>query len=213
MPLAPLAEFTVWLNAALPLPGGLASSRAELLGAALGLAMVVCNIRVHPLAWPLAMLSSALYGLVFWQARLYGDMALQGLFIAVAAVGWWQWLRGRGDDGQPLRVGRLTPRQRGLGLLALVLLTPALALALDRGTDAAAVWPDAFVTAGSVLGQLLLVRKKLEHWWAWIAVNAVAVALFASQGLVLTAGLYALFLLMALAGDRAWRARAAAGGG
>ena len=51
--------------------GGLAASRAEVLGAALGIWMVVCNLRVDPTGWPLAILSSALYWLVFWEARLF----------------------------------------------------------------------------------------------------------------------------------------------
>ncbi len=185
-------------------------SRAELLGAVLGLAMVVCNIRVHPAAWPLAMLSSALYGLVFWDARLYGEAALQLLFIAVAALGWWQWLHGREAGGEALRVRWLRPRQRALALLALALLWPLLALGLHHGTDTAAAWPDAFITAGSVVAQVLLVRKRVEHWGGWVAVNAVAIALFLQQGLLLSAGLYAAFLAMALLGLQAWARQAGA---
>lgn len=186
------------------------SSRAELIGALLGLAMVVCNIRVHAAAWPLALLSSALYGLVFWNDRLYGSAALQLLFIVVAGLGWWQWLHGRETDGQALRVRWLTLRQRLAALLALALLWPLLALGLHHGTDSGAAWLDAFVTAGSVVAQVLLVRKRVEHWWGWVAVNAVAIGLFLQQGLLLSAGLYGLFLGMALLGLRAWARQAGA---
>ena len=31
---------------------------------------------------------------LFWQARLYGDMALQVLFIALCLLGWYRWLFG-----------------------------------------------------------------------------------------------------------------------
>ena len=76
----------------------------EAVAAAMGVAMVLLNMRVHPAAWPLAIGSSAVYLFVFWEHRLYGDATLQLLFIAMAAWGWWQWLRGTGNDGAPLVV-------------------------------------------------------------------------------------------------------------
>jgi len=184
--------------------GATAASRAELLGALLGVWMVLCNLRVNPLAWPLAIVSSALYGLVFWNARLYGDASLQLLFIAVAFWGWWQWLRGTQHDGRALAVRYLSTRQRALAIGAIALLWPATGLLLRHGTDTDVPWWDAFPTAGSVVATVLLARKHVENWIAWIVVNAVAIGLFAYKALWLTVGLYALFLLLALAGWRAW---------
>jgi hypothetical protein len=60
------------------------------------LAMVAANMRVHWVAWPLAIASSLMYALLFADARLYGEAGLQFVFIAVALWGWWQWLRGTG---------------------------------------------------------------------------------------------------------------------
>jgi nicotinamide mononucleotide transporter len=167
--------------------------------------MVACNMRVNPLAWPLAIASSALYLLVFWQAKLYGDGALQVLFIAIAAWGWWQWLRGTQADGRILAVRHLTPRGRAAALAAFALLWPATGLFLDRATDTDVPWWDAFPTAGSVVGQWLLARKYVENWPAWAAVNAVGIALFAYKGLWPTTLLYGVFLALSFAGWRRWR--------
>ncbi len=203
-------SLVAWLNATAFDIGSIGASRAEAIGALLGVWMVVCNIRVNPLAWPLAIASSALYLLVFWQARLYGDAGLQVLFIVVALWGWWQWLRGHEADGSLLHVRYLSPRGR-LGLIiAFAVLWPATGLFLRHATDTDVPWWDAFPTAGSVLGQWLLGRKYVENWPAWIAVNAVGVALFAYKGLWLTVGLYGLFLAMALGGWLAWHRLAAA---
>lgn len=187
----------------------LAASRAELIGALLGLAMVLCNLRVNPAGWPLAILSSAMYLLVFWDARLYGDAVLQVLFIAIAAWGWWQWLRGRGDDGAPLRVRALATRGRAITIAATAALWLAIGLLLRHGTDTDVPWWDAFPTAASVVGSVLLARKFVENWAVWLVVNVVAVALFAFKGLWLTVGLYAVFAAMSVIGWRAWSAKAA----
>ena len=199
-----LAALVDALNATAFTLGLLSASRAELLGAGLGVAMVWCNLRVNPLAWPLAIASSLLYLPVFWQARLYGDAVLQLLFVAVAFWGWWQWLRATDASGRPLAVGYLLPRARLAVLAAMALLWPAIALLLMRTTDTDVPWWDAFPTAGSVIGQFLLARKRVENWPVWVVVNLVAIGLFAYKGLWLTVVLYALFTLLALAGWRAW---------
>ena len=49
-------------------------------------------------------------------------------------------------------------------------------------------------------------RKWVENWLVWIAVDVVYVAIYASQRLYPTAGLYAAFLVLATLGYREWRA-------
>lgn len=183
----------------------------EIVAFALAVWMVVCNMRVNPLAWPLAIASSLLYGVLFADSRLYGEAALQGLFIAVAGWGWHQWLRGTQADGQALRVRWLAPRARWAVIAATLAAWPLLGLLLDRVTDTDVPYFDAFPTAGSVAGQWLLGRKYVENWPAWVVVNVVSVGLFAWKGLWLTVLLYALFTAMALAGWREWRRLAVAG--
>jgi len=180
----------------------------EIAAFVLALGMVVLNIRVNPLAWPLAILSSLLYGLLFWDSRLYGDASLQVFFAIVAGWGWWQWLCGTDAQGRSLTVRRL-PR-RGAWQLALLTLAawPLLGLFLRRFTDTDVPWWDAFPTAGSVAGQWLLGRKYIENWPVWIAVNLVGIGLFAYKGLWLTVLLYAVLTAMATVGWRTWQRQA-----
>ena len=189
---------------------GVDVTRIELVAFVLAIAMVFLNIRVNPVAWPLAIASSALYFLLFWQHRLYGDASLQILFIVVAGWGWWQWLNGREADGRVLHVRHLGTRGRWIALGALALAWPAVGLFLKHWTDTDVPWWDAFPTAGSLVGQWLLGRKYVENWPAWLVVNIVAVTLFAFKGLWLTAILYALFVVLSAIGWRTWARRAAA---
>jgi len=181
----------------------------ELIAFVLAVAMVVFNIRVNPLGWPLAIVSSLLYFALFWNSRLYGDSSLQLFFAAVALWGWWQWLRGTQADGSVLQVRTLSARARWISLLALAIAWPLTGLFLKRFTDTDVPWWDAFPTAASVLGQWLLGRKYLENWLAWIVVNIVSVGLFAYKGLWLTVILYTIFIVMSVFGWRAWRRLAA----
>ncbi|MFY7942775.1 MAG: nicotinamide riboside transporter PnuC, partial [Burkholderiaceae bacterium] len=162
-------------------------------------------IRVNPWAWPLAIVSSLVYALVFWQSKLYGEACLQLFFVAMALWGWWQWLRGSHLAGQALVVRPLKTEAWAWRLTAFVLLWLALAQLLDHQTDTDVPWWDAATTAGSIVGTWLLGRKHVENWPVWVAVNAVSVGLFLYKDLWLTAVLYAVFLALALVGWRAWR--------
>lgn len=188
--------FTLW---------GSAVTWLEVAAFGLALWMVVCNMRVDPLGWPLAIVSSLLYVLLFWNSRLYGDASLQVFFALVAGWGWWQWLRGTDDAGRKLEVRRLSVAARRNLLLATLAAWPLLGLFLRRFTDTDVPWWDAFPTAFSVAGQWLLGRKYVENWPTWLLVNVVSVALFAYKGLWLTVVLYALFAALSVAGWRAWQ--------
>ena len=171
----------------------------------IAIAMVFANFRVHPVAWLLAIASSLMYALLFADSRLYGEAGLQIVFVVVAFWGWWEWLRGTGADGTPLRVHRLSPRWRVLALAATLAAWPLLGGLLDRFTDSDVPYLDALPTVGSLLGQFLLGRKLIENWLVWLAVNVVSVGLFAVKGLWLTVILYALFAVLSVVGWRAWR--------
>lgn len=183
----------------------------------LALACVVLEVLEVHWSWPLAILSSLLYGRLFYEFRLYGDAALQVLFAVLALWGWWQWLFGRRRSPEagaqtvgPIRIARLG-RRGGFGvLLAWSAGWVALGLFLRRFTDTDVPWFDAFPTAGSVIGQVLLGRKFLETWHVWIGVNLVGIALFAYKALWLTAILYAVFAALSFVGLARWR-RALAG--
>jgi nicotinamide mononucleotide transporter len=177
----------------------------EIVAFVLALAMVAANMRVHPVAWPLAIASSLLYALLFADNRLYGEASLQLFFVIIALWGWWQWLRGTGLGGLPLVVRGMTARQRGLAAAATLAAWPLLGLLLQHTTDSDVPYFDALPTVASVTGQVLLGRKFVENWPVWVGVNVVSVVLFAIKGLWLTVLLYALFTVLAVVGWRVWR--------
>jgi nicotinamide mononucleotide transporter len=184
-------------------------SALELVAFVLAVVMVVLNMRVNPLAWPLAIVSSLLYFALFWNSRLYGDASLQIFFALIALWGWWQWLRATEAGGVRLHVRSLGARGLWWLMAALALAWPATGWFLKNYTDTDVPWWDAFPTAASVIGQWLLGRKYIENWAAWVVVNVVSVGLFAYKGLWLTMLLYSLFIAMSFMGWRAWRKLAA----
>ncbi|WP_296950098.1 nicotinamide riboside transporter PnuC [uncultured Massilia sp.] len=188
---------------------GFSTTLLELFSFALSIATVVLNIRRNHWAWLFAIVSSAMYAFVFVEARLYGDAGLQGVFIATAGWGWFQWRRG--GDGAPLAVTRLERGALAWSLAGWAAGFVLLSSFLKHFTDTDVPHLDGFLTAGSLLGTLLTARKKVENWHVWILVDIVYVGLYLHKSLYLTAVLYGLFVVLAVLGLRAWSAAARAG--
>jgi len=182
---------------------GITTSALELISFILAVITVVLNIRQLHWAWLFSIASSATYAIVFFGARLYGDMGLQGVFIAVSAWGWYQWLYG-GAQHEPLAVTRSSPAGWRNGIVGWLLGFAVLAVFLDNFTDTDVPNIDGFLTAGSLVGQVLLSRKKVENWIVWIIVDILYVGLYVYKGLMLTAILYAVFIVLAAIGLATW---------
>ncbi len=178
----------------------------EIVAFVLAIWMVILNMRVHPGGWPLAIISSLLYALLFADSKLYGEACLQICFAVVALWGWRQWLRGHSADGGALRVHRLGARRAWLVGGATLAAWPVVGYALHRFTDSDVPYLDALPTTASVTGQILLGRKLIDNWSVWLVVNLFSLVLFGIKGLWLTVVLYAVFAVLSVAGWRAWRA-------
>jgi nicotinamide mononucleotide transporter len=151
--------------------------------------------------WPFYFISSLLYGWLFVQFHLFASAAMQLIFMAAAVWGWFSW--GREGARTP---SRLTAAMRMRGAVGVLVLW-ALAVPLLQSIGGAATWGDAFMLVGSLAAQVLMVLQKTETWPVWIAVNTVGTVLYASQGLYFTSLFYAVLILMAIAGWRAWSGR------
>jgi nicotinamide mononucleotide transporter len=191
--MAPLQPHSAWL----------AISPLEILATLFGLWSVIAYVRGSLWAWPAGLINVLLYIALFWQARLYGDAALQVVYVGLQVYGWWQWLHG-GAGRRGLAITRTPPRLwLLLGAIAGAAFAPVGWL-LGRYTDTDVPWWDAGPTISSLIAQWLLSKKKLENWWVWIATDIAYIPLYAYKGLNLTAALYGLFLILCVLGTRRW---------
>lgn len=153
--------------------------------------------------FPIGLINVVTFGIVFFQSRLFADAGLQAVYFVLGAAGWWMWLYG-GERRTRLLVSHAPKAEIAVLSVAGIVGTIALWRLLSNVGGAAPVC-DALTTAISLLSQWLLNRKRLENWYGWIIVDVLYVPLYAYKHLYLTAALYAIFLLMAITGLRAWR--------
>jgi nicotinamide mononucleotide transporter len=179
----------------------------ELIATLLGVTHLFLLIRQSLWAFPAGIGMVSLYALIFFDAQLYGNVGLQGVFCALLAYGWWYWLshRSKAEANDKAPIKTLSLQALGLWLAAGVVGVAVIGTVMDRYTDGVLPYWDAGIVSLSLVAQVLLARKYLQNWLIWIGVDVVAIGVYFSQGLYLTSGLYGLFLLMCIGGY--WQGR------
>ena len=149
------------------------------------------------ITWPWWALSSALYGVFFYQVDLFASAALQIIFIIAAVYGWKDWAP---TGAVP---GNLSNRNRRNLAIATVISVAVLSPILAE-IGAAATWSDAFLLIGSLVAQVMMVYEKYESWIVWLVVDLVGTIEYAMLGYWFTAVLYGLFTVVAMIGWKRW---------
>jgi nicotinamide mononucleotide transporter len=181
----------------------------EIIGVIVSALAIWLTARRKMLCWPVGLISVALYGWIFFDAKLYSDMLLQAAFAILQVYGWWVWLAQKRRNTQTVdsgavRVQAVTLKALMTGLLLAVVGSVVLGSLMARLTDAALPYVDASLTAFSLVAQYWTARRYIASWWLWIVVDVVYVGMFVFKGLYATSGLYALFVALAVIGLRDW---------
>ncbi|MGS0740590.1 nicotinamide riboside transporter PnuC [Glaciimonas sp. GG7] len=156
--------------------------------------------------WPIGLVSVLLYARIFLDAKLYSDLLLQLIFAVMQLYGWWSWTRGaQSQSDRHILPQRLSLTGWCIGLSIGVVGSILLGYVMARYTDAHIPWLDSALTSFSLVAQFWMARKYIANWWLWIAVNIIYIGVYIYKDLQLTAGLYALFIVLAIVGLRNWR--------
>jgi nicotinamide mononucleotide transporter len=177
---------------------------AELAAVAFGVAYILLAIREQRACWIAGGIGTAIYAAVFVDVGLPMQAALQLVYVAMSAYGWYAWRRRPAEPGP----ARSWPWWRHLAAAAAISIATAITAPLAaRYALAAAPVADSLGTWASLFATWLLARRIIDAWPWWIAIDSGLAALFAHQELWMTAALYLAYAVLAVAGWRSWRAR------
>lgn len=153
--------------------------------------------------WWTGILGCSLFAALFFEARLFADVVLQAFFILSSVLGWWNWVRGK--QGEPLPIAAANFRSLAWTIPVGMAATWGYGALLHHYTNAFAPFLDSAVLVFSIVAQLLMMQRRIENWPFWLLVNSIAVPLYASRELYLTAFLYGCYWINALVSWYWWR--------
>lgn len=154
--------------------------------------------------WLFGIFAVILYSIIFYQTRLYGDMALQAVYFVFQFYGWWQWKFG-GAHASRLSITRMPHAQYYILSIVLVILYVFLYFFLSHYTNSTTPIVDAFTTSLALIAQWMMCKKWLENWIAWIVMDLISLYMYSYKHLYLTTILYAAFIALCVMGYREWK--------
>lgn len=191
-------------------------SYIEFFGTLFNLWCVWLVARKHILNWPIGIIGSILFGILFYQIRLYADFFEQIYFFVTGLMGWYAWSVSKRpkDEKELIIVSRLKNNQLlswGAGIVAISAIG-AWAMAhihiwLPRlfPDPASYVVLDVATTVISFAATILMIKRYLDCWYLWIAIDIIGIGLYWLKGVPFIALLYAVFLVLATMGLIDWR--------
>ena len=174
----------------------------------LGLIYIWLEYKASIALWVVGIIKPALDIVLYWQHGLYGDAAMACYYTVAAIYGYciWRFCKKRNQrEGEPMPV---THMRKSLYLPTLVFFLLAWAATwyvLVTWTNSNVPCLDAFTNALSFVGLWTLARKYVAQWLFWIIVDIVCTYLYISKGIPFKAGLYGLYVIIAIAGWKKWQ--------
>lgn len=179
----------------------------ELIGAVLGLVYLFFSIRKSLWLWPVGLLSSGFYVVVFLHSKLYAEMGLQVYYVVISIYGWYHWIFGNRNNNckNELPVSRVNQQQIILYSGSFILIYLGLYFLLKYFTDSTVPGWDSLATALSLIATWMLAKKILENWLLWILADGLCVGIYVYKELYPTAILFIIYTLLAFVGYLNWK--------
>ncbi|BDX07239.1 nicotinamide riboside transporter PnuC [Planctobacterium marinum] len=178
-------------------------SLAEVLAVICSLLYVHLAAKQQLWCWPFALASTALYTWIFWETSLFFQSVLNAWYLIMAVYGWLNW-RKVAKTGKE-QVQQWGVRQNVLLSLSLLLVSVLAFQVLSFVSPEPIIFLDLAIAIYSAFVTYMLAQKVLENWLYWSVLNSLTAWLCYHQGLLLTALLFAIYVLFSIKGYINWR--------
>ncbi len=172
----------------------------------LGLIYIWLEYRAHVALWVVGIVMPALDVYLYYQHGLYGDAGMAVYYTLAAVYGLFAWKFGKSKKEQTELPITHTPVRLYLPITVFFLIAWAVTYyVLITWTNSNVPLLDSFTNALSFVGLWALARKYLEQWFFWIIVDIVCTVLYVQKGIPFKAGLYGLYVIIAVMGYFKWK--------
>ncbi len=174
----------------------------ELIAVLLAILYLLLAVRQNILCWPAGIISSVLYFFIMNSAGLYMEAYLQIFYVFMGFYGWSQWKKVTNNS---FVVNTWSGLKHFYTISFVLILSFSSGLFMHSFTDAALPFIDAFVTWGSIIATYMVAKKLIENWIYWFVIDFISILLFISRGLIPTAFLFGIYIVIIFFGYKSWK--------
>ena len=177
-----------------------------------GIASVWFSRKENILVYPVGIINTILYIYISFEGSLFGEVAVQVYYTFMSIYGWILWTKKNSLQKPVIVITRSNKKEWVSHLLffSVFFITFFASLTYLKKEFAPGAIPlaDAFASATAFTGMWLMVKKKVESWYWWIATNIASIPLYFVKQYVFTSVYYFILLIMAVWGLVEWTRRA-----
>ena len=179
----------------------------DMLTTILGLIYIWLEYRASIVLWVVGIIMPALDIYLYYSHGLYGDAGMACYYTIAAVYGYivWRWGKKEQNSQQALPITHMPLRLYLPVALFFFAAWGATYYVLVTWTNSTVPVLDAFTNALSFVGLWALAHKYIEQWFFWMLVDAVCCVLYVQKGIPFKAGLYGLYVIIAIAGYFKWK--------
>lgn len=183
----------------------------QIVGLILSFIYLILEFRQKASMWIVSALSSIIYACVYFNSKIYADMAFSCFNIILCIYGFCKWYKhSNKDEVQKDESEHITYTHFTLPMFAKTTIVSfaiwaVIYLILEHLTDSPVPALDAVTTMLNIIGTWVLAQKIIEVWGIWFIVNLLSIYIYCKRGLHFsTILLYIFYLLASVYGYIKW---------
>ena len=178
----------------------------EMLAVLLSVVYLLLAIKQNLWCWVAAFISTLIYTVLFFDASLLMDSALNMFYLVMAIYGWYSWKYGNGiNKNEELEITTYGLNKNLKIIGALIIVSLILGYIMANYTSADFAYLDTFTTVFAVFTTYTLTKKVLENWLYWIVIDSVSIYIYINKGFYLTVVLFAFYTVLAFIAYNNWK--------
>lgn len=176
----------------------------SLLSSCLGVCSVCLASQGNILTYAFGFAQVGTYTYLCYTQRFYGEIAMNAYYFITMIYGVYVWRRRLSESKNIITVRRLKICTILLLIVSTLVGSWLVGWGLERWTDDTQPYLDAFTTMPALVAQILMILAFREHWFFWLAVDILSIALWLRAGDYCMAVQYAFWCANCIYGLHRW---------
>jgi nicotinamide mononucleotide transporter len=178
----------------------------EMLAVFLSVSYLLLAIKQNLWCWFAAFFSTLIYSILFFDASLLMDSALNIFYLVMAIYGWYSWKYGniKAQD-EELKITTYGIKKNIKIIVILTFISIILGYIMANYTSADFAYLDTFTTVFAVFSTYMLTKKVLENWIYWVVIDSVSIYIYIHKAFYITAVLFVIYTILAYLAYIKWK--------
>lgn len=172
----------------------------EWIGVIMGIIAVYLLYKNSIYTWITGFINIFCFMIIFWEQKLFGDFAVQFIFLFVGIWGWINWHKSKLTTPQNLNlISNL------IGITLTLMLWFVCNYYFKNYTKCSFPVAESLILALSITGQLLTAMRKIENWYYWLIADFLMTIIYFMKELYPTSVYSAIIFVIGIFGLLRWK--------